>query len=151
MVDDLNKIFKILGLNLINYILSAFYSFHLNDSQFSSLLVEHLSYNEKKEQEFLSIDFSKKGREYPNYIMNSPDDFINNNNSEIENDEPNITVEGEIKQNVEINLTNGSIAEIKIMMPEITAYENNIYVGNILNDLTKSYVNIFDDYRKIKE
>ena len=150
MVSDLNSIFEILGFDIICYVISFFYVFYLHDSQFSSVLVEHLSFNEAKEQEFLKINFKRKGREYPNYIMNSVDDLIKNQESEIENDEPNITINGEIKQNVEINLTNESIAEIKILMPEITAYENNIYVGNILNDLTKSYVNIFDDYRKIK-
>ena len=150
MVSDLNLIFEILGFDIICYVISFFYVFYLHDSQFSSVLVEHLSFNEAKEQEFLKINFKRKGREYPNYIMNSVEDLIKNQESEIENDEPNIMIDGEIKQNVEINLTNESIAEIKILMPEITAYENNIYVGNILNDLTKSYVNIFDDYRKIK-
>ena len=154
MISDLNSMFEITSIFLIKEIICCLYSFHINDNNFSKLLSDHIKrigdvagVIPKKEQ-FLNFSIHKKGREYPNYIMKTKDDLVED--TEVSDDGPNSIVKIEINRDINMKITNELIAEFQLIFPEISQHEKYTYVGNILNDLTQSYLSIFDDFRQLR-
>ena len=153
MVSDLNSMLEITSIALIKQIISSLYSFHVNDTNFSKLLSDQIKLiteigNQPKKDHFFNVSLHKKGREYPNYIMKKKEDLVLD--TEVLNDEPNTNIKVEINKNINMKITNELIAEFQLIFPEIAQHEQYTYVGNILNDLTQSYLTIFDNFRQLR-
>ena len=103
----------------------------------------------KKDQYFLQVKLKKEGREYPNYIANDNDSLsfiphiIDNNSNNCE-----ITLNGQLN----LNLTNETIAELICVLPFINISQSNIFFidGNIISEIKKSSLDIYENFRSLK-
>ncbi|MCQ2815833.1 MAG: hypothetical protein MJ252_01065 [archaeon] len=71
-------------------------------------------------------------------------------NNENNQNMPGIRVDGEIDLSLNFKLTNETIAEIIISTANIKLAQSMMDVNNIITDLTRSYLDIFDDFREIR-
>ena len=133
-----------------NFIL---YKFEENNRKESSATTNDNTNNNsdfKNSNNIENINVNNNNNNHENISnINNNINFDNNNNNN-DNDNPIIQITGIINHPIKIRITNELISEFQTLQPEITKYENNSYVGNILNDLTRSYLEIFDDFRKLK-
>jgi hypothetical protein len=106
---------------------------------------------------FLTIKLTKKGKEYPNYI--SSDDSVNKKKVE---EEPKTkeaipyqlagNCEIDIFQKFIINLCNETVAEMLLVLPHIATWQtkNLNIAGNIISDIKKSSLDIYENFRSLK-
>ena len=105
------------------------------------------------ENHFLNIKLNKDGKEYLNYISNEENDSYFQKEKEKMNDKLisgncDVTINGILF----LKISNETIAELYCVLPFITTIQskNLNMAGNIITDIRKSSLDIYENFRNLK-